>query len=137
MKFTRTLSILCALGAALASTTALVAAGDARETASDKTVTADPSVTVMLCLESGNIVVRGWERKEVHARNTSGGQIELRRTDATNDVAPATRLEVLMSESPEERPRPGECGQSGDIQLDVPQGSTVQLRGRRGDIHRT
>ena len=83
------------------------------------------------------MIVRGWDRKEVHARNTSGGQIELRRADATNDAAPATRLEVLMSESPEERPRPGECGQSGDITLDVPRGSTVQLRGRSGDINVT
>jgi DUF4097 and DUF4098 domain-containing protein YvlB len=135
MKFISSFIILCALLAV--GTTTLARADGARETVSEKTVAADPAVTVMLCLESGNIVVRGWERKEVHARNSSGGQIDLRRSDATNDTAPATRLEVLMSESPEVRPRPGECGQSGDIILDVPQGSTVQLQGRSGDIHVT
>jgi DUF4097 and DUF4098 domain-containing protein YvlB len=119
------------------STTTFAAADGTHDAVSEKTVAADPAATVMLCLESGNIVVRGWERKEVRARNTSGGQIDLRRADASSDTALATRLEVLMSESPDERPRPGECGQSGDIVLDVPQGSTVQLRGRSGDIHVT
>jgi DUF4097 and DUF4098 domain-containing protein YvlB len=39
-----------------------------------------------------------------------------------------------MSESPAVQPRPGECGRSGDIELDVPRGSSVQLKGRSGDI---
>ena len=43
MKFTRTFIIFCALGAALAGTTAL-AASDARDTVSDKTVAADGAV---------------------------------------------------------------------------------------------
>ena len=133
MKFTRTFITLVALIAALAGTIP-AAAGRADEPNSEQRIAAAEAVTVLLCLESGSIVVRGWERKEVRARNAGGGQIELRRADATVADTPVTRVEVLMSESPEIRPRPGECGRSGDVELDVPRGSAVQLKGRNGDM---
>ncbi len=135
MRFRHSFITLGALLAAfICAPQAFAGSGAARASLTEQTVAADPAVTILLCVESGGITVRGWERKEVHARNRSGGQIELRRADATNESAPATRVEVLLSESPELRPRPGECGRSGDIELDVPRGSTVQLKGRSGDI---
>ncbi len=109
-------------------------AGGGGAALTEQTVAADQAVTVVLCLESGGITVRGWERKEVHARNSSGGQIELRRADAANESVPATRVEVLMPDAPGLRPRPGQCGRSSDVVLDVPRGSSVQLRGHSGDI---
>ncbi len=134
MRLRHSFIALAALLASFACVPQALAGGAARESLTEQTVAADPAVTIMLCVESGGITVRGWERKEVHARNRSGGQIELRRADAANESAPATRVEVLLSESPEIHPRPGECGRSGDIELDVPRGSTVQLKGRSGDI---
>lgn len=120
--------------AALICAPQALAAGAGQEGRTEQTVAADAAVTVMLCLESGGITVRAWERKEVHARNSSGGQIELRRPDAANEAAPATRVEVLLPDAPGVRPRPGQCGHSGDVVLDVPRGSSVQLRGQSGDI---
>jgi DUF4097 and DUF4098 domain-containing protein YvlB len=109
----------------------------ARETdaPAEQTIAASESVAISVCLESGDITVRSWERREVHARTSSGGQLELRRADAANTNAPATNIEVLMTEVPEIRPRPGQCNSSGDIELDVPRGSTVRLKGRNGDIN--
>lgn len=133
MKFKLSFIAFIALLVALTGATP-TRAGAAERSGSEQTLAADPAVTVLLCVESGGITVRGWERKEIHARNASGGRIELRRADASSDNAPATRVEVLMSESPEIQPRPGECGRSGDIELDVPRGSSVQLKGRSGDI---
>jgi hypothetical protein len=102
------------------------------EPGSEQTLAADRAVTVMVCVQAGNVVVRGWERNEVRARNASDGQIELRRADTGN--APATRIEVLASDTPDARPHPGECGRSADLELDVPRGSNVQLKGRNGDV---
>ncbi|MFL6211500.1 MAG: DUF4097 family beta strand repeat-containing protein [Pyrinomonadaceae bacterium] len=131
MKFKFSFITLVALLLAFAGATQTRAAA---EGVTEQTLAADQAATVILCLESGGITVRGWERKEVHARNASGGQIELRRADASTGSAPATRIEVLMPESPEDRPRPGECAHSGDVILDVPRGSSVQLKGGSGDI---
>jgi len=100
----------------------------------EQTIAAAESVAVSVCLESGDITVRGWERREVHARTSSGGQLELRRTDGANTSAPATSVEVLITEAPEIKPRPGQCNYSGDLELDVPRGSIVQLKGRNGDL---
>ncbi|HEX8068624.1 MAG TPA: DUF4097 family beta strand repeat-containing protein [Pyrinomonadaceae bacterium] len=100
------------------------------EPVSEQALAADRAVTVMVCTQA-NVVVRGWDRAEVRARNTSDGRIELRRTDAGN--APATRIEVLSSDDPDTPVRPGECGHA-DLELDVPRGSTVQLKGRNGDL---
>jgi DUF4097 and DUF4098 domain-containing protein YvlB len=104
------------------------------DTPAEQTIAAGESVAVSVCLESGDITVRGWERKEVRARTTSGGQLELRRADGANENAPATRVEVLISEDAEIKPRPGQCNPTGDLELDVPRGSIVQLKGRSGDL---
>src|SRR5919199_1764090 len=134
MKFKLSSITFVALLVALTGATQARAAA-ANGSVSEQTLAADPAVTVLLCVESGGIRVRGWERKEVRARNASGGEIELRPADGdAGATTPATRVEVLMSESPEIQPRPGECGRSGDVELDVPRGSTVQLKGRSGDI---
>ncbi|HEX8178252.1 MAG TPA: DUF4097 family beta strand repeat-containing protein [Pyrinomonadaceae bacterium] len=126
--------IICAALLAVCASAPRAAVATATGPVGEQTIAADSAVTVMLCVESGGIIVRGWERKEVRARNASGGQIVLRRADAQSGAAPATRIEVLMSESPQIQPRPGECGRSGDIELDVPRGSSVQLKGGSGDI---
>src|SRR5437868_1144785 len=94
LSLTRRLSPRAALLIASANAEQARAAED--DAPSEQTITADESVALSVCLESGDITVRSWERREVHARTSSGGQLELRRTDAANTSAPATRIEVLM-----------------------------------------
>lgn len=100
----------------------------------DQTVAAESNVTVMLCVESGNITVRGWDRKEVHARSTDSERIELRRVDAPGATGAATRLEVLLVDSEDEHVRSGECNSTSDIVLDVPRGAYLLIKGDSGDI---
>lgn len=100
----------------------------------EQTIAAAPTVAVTVCLESGDIIVHGWERNEVHARTSSGNVLELRRTDAADNSTPASRVEVLLSDAPQLKPRPGQCNMSGDLQVDVPRGSSVLIKGRSGDL---
>ena len=132
MKFKFSFIIAIALLLAFTGVRQTHAAED--DTPAEQTIAADQSVAVSICLESGDITVRGWERKEVRARTSSGGQLELRRTDGASASVPATRVEVLISEDAEIKPRPGQCNYSGDLELDVPRGSIVQLKGRSGDL---
>ena len=48
------------------------------QTPAERTVAADPDVTVTLCVGTGDVVVRGWERREVRAR-AHVARVELRR----------------------------------------------------------
>jgi hypothetical protein len=105
-----------------------------RVVTAEQTLPAEATVTLLACVETGDVVVRGWDRKEVRARSNDASRIELRRADATADPNPATRIEVLIARDQAEPARPGLCSNSGNLELDVPRGSTVQIRGNTGDI---
>lgn len=100
-----------------------------------QTVAAESNVIVMLCLESGDVVVRGSERREVSARSGDDQRIELRRTDETSAPNPATRIEVLLSEAEGgHRARSAACNPRGSVELNVPRGATVQLKTRSSEV---
>lgn len=105
-----------------------------RVVTAEQTLAAEATVTILTCVESGHVLVRGWDRREVRARSDDASRIELRRADATADPNPATRIEVLVARDQTEPARPGLCGNSGNLELDVPRGSTVQIKGNTGDI---
>lgn len=101
----------------------------------ERTIPADPSVTVLLCISAGEVIVRGGDRRDVRASAVAAERIELRRADATDANNPATRVEVLVSDQAEgRRPLVGECRASGNIQLDVPRGAVVQIQTQSGSV---
>jgi DUF4097 and DUF4098 domain-containing protein YvlB len=104
----------------------------------ERTTSADSSVAVSVCLASGAISVRGWDRNEVRARSRDVGELEFRRRDATPESSPAKKIEVLISDRADGSVgRLGSCRAFSDIELDVPRGATVQLQTRDGNINVT
>jgi hypothetical protein len=91
---------------------------------------AEPSVVVSLCLASGDVVVRGWDRGEVRARAEDAGTLRL----LTPNVQPAPRVEVLVSEGKDAAPGSGECGSTSGMELMVPRGASVTLQVREGHV---
>jgi len=116
--------------------------------AAEQIVPAAPTVTVSICVEAGDVMVRGWERAEVRARAADAEKIELRRTAAVpGDAAaavpgsgPASRLEVLAlvgeGDAAARSASSGQqqCNLTGNVELDVPRGSTVQIKAPGGDV---
>lgn len=101
----------------------------------EQSIAAQEAVNVQLCLASGSVTVRGWERKEVRARSTDAARLELRRGDASAaEDTPAARVEVLVARSASEPLTPGGCNPGGSVELSVPRGSFVQLKGYSGDV---
>jgi hypothetical protein len=99
-----------------------------------QTVPVEPNVIVSLCIASGSINVRGWDRNEVQARSADAETIELRRASAGN-AGPASRIEVLIADPAEgSRAQAGSCTAFSDVELSVPRGAIVQLQTRDGDI---
>lgn len=111
-----------------------VTRGGSPTVTAEQTLAAEETVTLLACLESGDVVVRAWDRKEVRARSNDASRIELRRADATVEPNPATRIEVLVAKDETEPARPGLCSNSGNLELDVPRGATVQIKGNTGDV---
>lgn len=124
------------LYAAPSSPSARVAVGEDDDTAMrlERTVAAESNVIVTVCIASGDVVVRGWDRGEVRASTTDAEQLELRRgVPAANGLA--SRVEVLVANGPETgRHFESDCNAASDITLDVPRGATVQVKTRDGEV---
>src|SRR5947209_1519553 len=101
---------------------------------SEQSVAATETVNVTLTTGAGNITVRGWDRKEVHAQaKEADAKVELRKSGSASEAStPAAHIEVLISSKSADDPDFDES--DSPISLDVPRGATVFLRTRDGDV---
>jgi len=96
-------------------------------------VSSEPTVT--LCVASGTLRVRGWEKNELRVRTTHAGQIELRRLDKPKEPgSPAWRVDVMVLDASSKANPKLDCQALADVDMDVPTGATVQVQTRDGDI---
>jgi hypothetical protein len=96
----------------------------------ERRAAADSKAVVTLCVDTGDVVVRGWDRAEVRARIAEEGALRL----LTPSVSPAPRVEVLVSNDREAEPRPGSCGSNDTVEVMVPRGATVDVQSRNGHV---
>ena len=69
------------------------------------------------------------------ARHAADAVVMMRRAENPKATTPATRLEVLISDSPRQtRFNINDCRGTGDVELEVPRGATVYVKTREGDI---
>lgn len=129
-----TISLVTTLFASANQLSAAVRMENDDEKKVEQTIAVESNVIVSLCIASGGITVRGWERNEVQASSSDAEAINFRRASASN-TGPASRIEVLISD-PADGPggRTDSCNAFSDVQLNVPRGAIVQLRTRDGDV---
>ena len=101
----------------------------------ERSTTVDPRASITLCVMSGKLTVRGWDKNELRARSTDADQLELRRIDKVKDnPTPATRIDVMVIDK--QTPKM-DCQAVADVEMDVPKEATVQVQTRDGDIYIT
>jgi Putative adhesin len=122
--------ILAAFPAAAAAQTAPKAAGVGEDFDLERVANAEPGVAVTLCLTSGDVVVRGWDRREVRARASGAGSLRLQ-TDAGQA---ARRVEVQVAHDRDSTPGPGDCGMADSIELSVPRDAVLTVQVNEGHI---
>ena len=96
----------------------------------ERRANAEGSVVVSACIETGEVIVRGWDRSEVRARTDEAGSLRL----LTPNVQPAPRVEVLVDMEKNVALASGDCGSTGRIELMVPRGATVNIELRDGHV---
>jgi hypothetical protein len=103
----------------------------------ERTVAVDPQATITLCVASGTLIVRGWDKSEVRVRSLDAPVLELRRIDKPKEpTAPATRIDVMVLEKTMRvLPARRDCQAVADVEMEVPAGATVQVQTRDGDIN--
>ncbi len=134
MKF-RFISICCALVVFTVSVGARAVSLNDRKRFQkiERTIPADPAVTISTCLMSGNINVRGWDKDEVMARSHAA-EVELKRKDATSQSGRATKLEVVVVDRAERQSARDKCQSFSDLELHVPRTASVRVQTRDGNI---
>ena len=102
----------------------------------EKSMAVSPELTVTLCVASGTLKVRGWEKNELRVRSADASQIELRRLDKAKDpTTPAWRIDVMVLDASTSKINARrDCQALADVEMEVPTGATVQVQTRDGDI---
>ncbi len=101
----------------------------------ERSMPLDPQAVITLCVASGVLEVRGWDKNEVHVRSLDAAQIDFRRIDRTKDSSkPATRVDVMVLDKSKITHSKLDCQAIADVEMDVPAGATVQVQTRDGDI---
>ena len=101
----------------------------------DRSMPVDPAAIVTLCVASGTLRVRGWDKSEIHVRSLDAAQIEFRRIDKVKDTSkPASRVDVMVLDKTSAANPKLDCQALASVEMDVPAGSTVQVQTRDGDI---
>jgi len=105
------LHVLCVLTAAQKAAPRLL----------ERTIEVESNVTLSVCVGSGSITVRGWDRDEIRILANQPNQIDIRPIGTKKiGVASKVALENPITES--------KCIEFGDIELDVPHKATIDLR---------
>ncbi len=108
---------------------------DVRSQKVERTIAAEPSVTVSICVMAGSISVHGWDKDEVSARSSDAAQIELRQKDGAGQSAKALRVEVFVVDKSDEGRIKTNCQASSELELFVPRAASVHVQTRDGEIN--
>lgn len=101
----------------------------------DRSMAVDPEAIITLCVASGTLKVRGWDKSEIHVHSLDAAQIEFRRIDRVKDTAkPAARVDVMVFDKRTAANPSLDCRALASVEMDVPMGATVQVQTRDGDI---
>lgn len=101
------------------------------EFALERRADVEARAVVSLCLNTGDVIVRGWDRNEVRARAEGEGALRLL---TLGDARPAPRVEVLVSDDTGAELSAGHCGSNETVELTVPRGATVEVESRTGHV---
>ena len=95
----------------------------------------DAQPTVTLCVASGTLKVRGWDKSEIRVRSHGEVQIDFRRIDKSKDTSrPASRVDVMVYDKTNDVNPKKDCQAFADVEMEVPVAATVQVQTRDGDI---
>lgn len=101
----------------------------------ERSLPVHPQATVTLCVATGTLKVRGWEKSEVRVRSVGAEHVDFRRIDRVRDTSiPPTRVDVMVLNKTAVHAPKLDCQAFADVEMEVPAEATVQVQTRDGNI---
>lgn len=106
----------------------------ANETAAEKSIAVDAKVNISLCVSAGRLKINGWERSEIRAFVGGGGELGFKvlQKNKQNNAVWVMVTGFDAAKNPEVSSE--ECLAGDDIEIDVPRGATVNVKGRTSEV---
>lgn len=99
----------------------------------EKSIAADAKVNVSLCVSEGKIKINGWERDEIRAFVENGSEVGFD-IGVRNKQNRAALLRIVgFDPAKNAGGNFDECLSGDDIEIDVPRGATVNIKGQASD----
>lgn len=132
----RVVALTSVLAAVCHAAVAPASRGEEKEPQIERKLAVEADVVVTLCLAAGDVVVRGWDRREVRARSDDAEQLELKAVNqpATGAPQPVKQVTVFASKAERSVLPSGGCSGISNVELDVPRGATVVVKTGSGDL---
>ena len=128
---------VCVVGLVLSLAVAALAHDEKSDTKSgdkvERSLAVDSEAIVTLCVASGTLQVRGWDKNEIRVRSLDATQIDFHRIDKIKEKPPRRVDVMVLNKSTSVNPR-FDCQAIADVEMEVPAGATVQVQTRDGDI---
>lgn len=107
---------------------------DGRDTFVEKSIRVDEKVNVSLCIAEGKVKINGWERNEIRAFVSNGSKVDFKIQQKNPRSEPVWVMVTAFDQAnPAARSRE-ECLSGEDIELDVPRGAAINVKGRTTEI---
>lgn len=101
------------------------------EKPTEKSIAVDGKVNVSLCVSEGTLKINGWERGEIRAFVKGGGAIGFNVLQKDKRSGNAVWVKVTGYDSSVKKGLPSEeCLSGEEIEIDVPRGATVNVKGQ-------
>ena len=105
------------------------------EIPAEKFIVADVKVNISLCVTEGAVKINGWKRNEIRVFVEGGSDAGFSVRDKNKQTGQPNLINVLgFDPAKNKEDNSDECLSGDEIELDVPQGATVNLIGHESDI---
>lgn len=101
-------------------------------TTTERSIAVDPKVSIQMCVTQGTVTVNGWKRNEIRAFVSEGSKFGFRvlQKSMKEDGKPVLLSLVGVKTLPGGAVTTVECIAGDEIQLDVPENATLNLKGQ-------
>lgn len=96
---------------------------------SERSIKVDPSINLSFCVNQGNVKVHGWNRDEIRVFVSDGSSFGFKVLQKSQKTGDPVWL-MIIAEAKLKQAAPNECLSGGDIEIDAPLNSTINIKGQ-------